>query len=217
MKKNQRGFTLLEVLFAVSILSLVVTVIYASFSGAARNVKEAEAIRDRTDMARTLIARLSDDIANAYYKSPKDMIFYGKQTTQETDKPRLDNLSLTTLTNWRRPASRETDLWEVGYRFDEKPDGSGKVLVRREKREFAQDNKPLEGGTDMEITDQVRELRLRYSSGLVSAGTTSLTWEDEWDSRVKGFPPKIVEIRLLLENGNPYLTLVDVGYWEVRH
>lgn len=211
MKKNQRGFTLLEVLLAVGILSLVVTVIFAAFSGSARNVEQAEAIRDRTDLARTLIARLSDDIANAYYNPlMKETIFYGKQSTQETDKPRLDSLSLTTLTNWRTPDSRETDLWELGYRFEEKPDGSGSVMVRREKREFTKDNTPLEGGIDMEITDQVKELRLRYSSGLVSAGTNSLAWEDAWDSRAKGLP-KVVEIRLVLEDGTPYLTLVQVG------
>ena len=209
---HSNGFTLLEVLLAMGILSLVVTVIFASFSGAARNVQEAETIRDRTDLARTLIAKLSDDIANAYYNpSMKDMtVFYGKRSTEETDKPRYDSISLTTLTNWRKPDSRETDLWELGYRFEERSDGTGTIMIRREKRELAKDNKPLEGGTDMEITGQVRELRLRYSNGLVSTGTNTLKWEDEWDSRTKGLP-KVVEIRLVLENGNPYLTLVQVG------
>lgn len=208
--RHSKGFTLLEVLLAVGILSLVVTVIYSSFSGAARNVKQAETIRDRTDLARTLIARLSDDIANAYYKpTMTETVFEGKPSTLETDKPRFDSLSLTTLTNWRKPDSKETDLWEVGYRFEEKSDGTGTVMILREKRNLTKDIKPLEGGTDMEITDQVRELRLRYSSGIFSAGTTSLKWEDEWVK--KGGPPKLVEIRLVLEDGNPYLTLVQVG------
>ena len=40
------GFTLLEVLIAVAIMSGIVTVIYASFSTASRNVEQAEARRD---------------------------------------------------------------------------------------------------------------------------------------------------------------------------
>ncbi|HET7317853.1 MAG TPA: prepilin-type N-terminal cleavage/methylation domain-containing protein, partial [Nitrospirota bacterium] len=49
---NSQGFTLLEVLIAVAIMSAIVTVIYASFSTASRNVQQAEEIRDSADLAR---------------------------------------------------------------------------------------------------------------------------------------------------------------------
>ena len=63
---HSKGFTLLEVLLAMAILAVIMTVIYASFSTAGNNVEQAERLRDETDIARTLIARLSADIANAY-------------------------------------------------------------------------------------------------------------------------------------------------------
>jgi len=198
------GFTLLEVLMAMSILAVIVTVIYMSFSTTGRNVEQAEARRDSTDLARTLIAKLSDDIANAYYNSSmKETVFEAQQSTTTEDEPRFDSIALTTLTNWRKPDSIEMDLWEVGYRFEDRLDGNGKVLIRREKREINEVSPPLEGGTDYEVTDQITELRLRYYDGS--------TWSDEWHSNSKRKKPTAVEIRLILADGSSYLTHVDAG------
>ena len=112
------GFTLLEVLLAMAILSVILTVVYASFSTAGRNIEQAETIRDETDIARTLIARLSIDIANAYLMSnviepSVPTRFYGKKEEREgvigtgDRKIRHDSINLTTLTNWRKRDSKE--------------------------------------------------------------------------------------------------------------
>jgi len=198
------GFTLLEVLMAMSILTVIVTVIYMSFSTTGRNVEQAEARRDSADLARTLIAKLSDDIANAYYNSSmKETVFDAKPSTTTENEPRFDGIALTTLTNYRKTDSKEMDLWEVGYRFEDRLDGKGKVLIRREKREINKDSIPLEGGTDYEVTDQIAELRLRYYDGS--------TWSDEWHSSSKLKKPTSVEIRLTLADGSSFLTSVDAG------
>ena len=209
--RNQKsnGFTLIEVFLAMAILAIVMTVIYTSFSAAGRDVEQAETIRDETDMARTLISRISDDIANAYvnrnmnYSAPIT-IFDGKEDEVENggEKGRHDSITLTTLTNWRKPDSKEMELWEVGYFFEEKPDGSGYTLFRREKRELSKDVPALEGGIDYEITDRVESLQLRYYNGS--------TWTDAWDKSLSKVPTA-VEITLTLDTGKVYVTQVDVG------
>lgn len=203
-----QGFTLIEALLAMAILALVMTMVYASFSTAGRNVEQAEAVRDDTDLARTLIARMSADIANAYcnQQMQEKTFFYGKKEEADVGgtRRRFDTLGLTTLTNWRRPDTKETDLWEVGYFFQEKADGKGQVLMRREKRELSKDVAPLEGGTEYELTDRLEELNIRYSSN-------GSTWADDWD-RKNGCDgdklPRAVEITLRLQGDRIYRTTV---------
>ena len=204
--RQSEGFTLIEVLLAMAILAVVVTVVYTVFSTSSANAQRAEAIRDETDLARTLMSRMSDDITNAYCGTGLiGTFFYGKGEEVETGggKFRHDSVSLTTLTNWRKPDSKETDLWEVGYGFEEKSDGSGYVLVRREKRELSTDVSPLEGGVEYEITDKVSELQLRYYDGT--------NWVDAWDRKAgcsQSNLPQAVEISLTLDSGSVFVTQV---------
>ena len=206
---KSKGFTLLEVLLAMAILAVTLTGIYMSFSTAGRNVEQAEAIRDETDVARSLIARITDDIANAYVNrnmnfSARITIFDGIKEEIESsgEKRRHDSITLTTLTNWRKPDSKEMELWEVGYFFREKPDGSGYTLFRREKRELSKDVPALEGGVEYEITDQVDGLQFRYYDGS--------NWADAWDKSLNKVPAA-VEVALTLATGKVYVTQVDVG------
>jgi prepilin-type N-terminal cleavage/methylation domain-containing protein len=197
------GFTLLEILLAVSILAIILAAIYTSFSTAARNVEQAETIRDSTDLARTLVAKISDDVANVYVKSSlKYTAFRGKKEEAGTGggSIRHDSISMTTLTNWRRLDSKEMELWEVGYFFKEKPDGTGFVMMRREKRELSNDVPVGEGGVEYQITDRIESLQFRYNTG-------GDTWTDEWSRRDL---PKIVEIALMLDSGMTYTSRVEV-------
>jgi prepilin-type N-terminal cleavage/methylation domain-containing protein len=203
---RSEGFTLLEVMLSVAILSVIVTVIYASFSTAESSVKQAEEIRDQTDLARTLITRLSDDIHDAYCDATGRTIFNGRK--QETDtgdiKRRLDSIELTTLTNSRTRNSKETDLWLVGYFFKEKPDGSGSILMRKEKRDLSGTESLLEGVTEYEITDRVDELHLAYFK-------SSYPMLEEFGSLNKCELPRIVAITIAFDDGSVYSTKVSVG------
>ncbi|MFA5073832.1 MAG: type II secretion system protein [Nitrospirota bacterium] len=209
MKHNEHGFTLLEIILALSILAVLITTVYMSFSTAGKNVEEAEAIRDNTDMARTLIAKISADIQNAYCGNLASgkTVFYGKkrEVQKEGETRRLDSLYMTTLTNWRKPDSKETELNEVGYFFKEKLNDDRFTLMRHEKRELKNEVPPLEGGNEYELTGQVRELRFRYLQ------RTMMVDEIGSSSPCTKLMAKAVEISLTLENGEHYTTLVEVG------
>jgi prepilin-type N-terminal cleavage/methylation domain-containing protein len=206
--KRQIGFTLLEVLIALGIMSVIMTVIYTSFSTAGRNVEQAEARRDLNDLARTLMMKLSDDIANAYVnplwkKAPT--IFRGKKVLPDpvNEKIRQDEIYLTTKTDpvSHTFGSKEIDLWEVGYYFKQKPEGAGFVLMRKEKRELSEDSPVLEGGVEYALTDRVTSLQFRYHNGF--------SWADEWSNTA--IMPYFVEIAFMLDDGSSYITQVDIA------
>ncbi len=201
--RDASGFTLIEVVLALAILALAASVLYASFSTTSTNVDVAEALREDTDLARTILMRLSHDIVNAYCNSGvQETFFYAKKEEVQTpDGPkRMDSLYLTTMTNTRRPGTEETDLWEVGYFFKEKPDGSGYVLMRREKREIRKDSPPLEGGEEYPVTDKIDGLELSSYYGS--------KWRDEVGGPDKCIRPEAVRVTLSLYGGKIYTTAV---------
>jgi len=203
---NSGGFTLLEVLLAMAILAIIVTAIYGSFATAGRSVEQAEAVRDSADLARTLLARMTGDITNAWCRAgTTGTLFYGKKEEPEVEgnKVRKDSLALSTRTNWRRPGTKEMDLWTVGYFFRERPDGSGYVLMRRERRTLEPgEGIPIEE-TEYEITDQVESLRIRYTR-------EGRTWVDDFGGAASCDRPAAAEITLVMADGSVYLTQVDV-------
>ncbi len=199
-----RGFTLVEVLLALAITAVILTVVYMSFSSAGVSVDHAEAVRDETDLARTLIERIQTDLTNAYCRSGgKDQFFYGKKEEHEVDgnNVRLDRLSLSTLTNWRRPNSKESKLWDVGYFFKERPEGGGYVMMRSEKH-ITNDETTQEEPTEYEITDQVASLQLRYWDG------SKFSDENDVGSTTTCAQPRpdAVEITLKMKDGSVFTT-----------
>jgi hypothetical protein len=133
--------------------------------------------------------------------------FLGKKEEAEVEgkKVRRDGLSLSTRTNWRRPGTKEMDLWTVGYFFRERPDGSGYVLMRKERRSLEVVNGALAGETEYEVTDQVESLRLRYTSD-------GRSWQDDLGGAETCMRPAAAEITLVMADGTAYRTLVRSGY-----
>jgi general secretion pathway protein J len=204
---HSRGFTLLEVLLALAILAVVMTVIYSAFSAAGTSVDHAEAVRDETDLARTLIARMTTDLTNGYCRSVSEgQFFYGK--TEEHDiagtSSRLDRLALTTLTNWRPPNSKESEIWAVGYFFREKPDGSGYVMMRSEKH-ITNDEATQEEAKEYEITDEVAGLQIRYWDGSKFVDKEEVGGTESCASQEKA-----VEITLTMNDGRIFMTDISL-------
>lgn len=60
--RRRQGFTLLEILVAILILGIVMTTVYASFSGTSRIIREAEGDTEAYGTARTVLDRLARDL-----------------------------------------------------------------------------------------------------------------------------------------------------------
>jgi general secretion pathway protein J len=63
---NTKGFTLMEILMAMFIFTLVLSMLYISYTGTVRNMEEVESQSALYGMARIAIERMMDDLASAY-------------------------------------------------------------------------------------------------------------------------------------------------------
>ena len=63
---DTRGFTLIEILIAVSILAVVLSTIFASYTGTFSIIEETESQADIYGMARIAMERIQEDLESAY-------------------------------------------------------------------------------------------------------------------------------------------------------
>jgi prepilin-type N-terminal cleavage/methylation domain-containing protein len=197
-RRAQRAFTLLEVLVALSIMSLIMVTAYTSLNATLR-------ARDQLDNE-ARVARLGPEILDMIERDlrriwlldiEENRVFKGESRT--IDGEPADSLSfLTTVDSSlvRRVDEREvpSDLCETGYRLrrsDTLPD----VMELWRRESYHVDEKPLEDGVYELVHDRIVAFQVRYRADLDEHGELIM----DWDASVLHRLPALVEIELALE------------------
>jgi general secretion pathway protein J len=187
---TKAGFTLLEVVIAVGILVVILTVVYNTFNSSMKAFTEMETRGDAYAQARVVLNRMSEEIGSIYMSAENRNTGLLGEDREEDNLP-FDSLHFTSLSHvrWTRD-SKESELCEIGY-YPEKDEGTGEsFLLRRE--DWNVDGTLEEGGRPMELAEGVDGINFRYNDGQ--------EWADEWDSRIKGGLPTAVEILLVMSD-----------------
>ena len=206
---RQRGFTLIEILIAVLILGIVLTTVYASYTGTFRIIQETETDAELYGMARTTLERMSRDLeAAAPWKGA--LTFLAKPYS-------LGKLEFTHLT-FRSAAhiafsekEAQAGIAVIGYTIEEGTEKEGYVLLRSDslRRDPAKEESPTGG---FPVCDRIETLTYRFYD---TTGKEYETWDSGGDGEAqKKKAPAMVEIRLGLvnekdrEHPHPFMTRV---------
>ena len=209
--KSTGGFTLMEVLIAITILAIVLAIVYGSFVQTRRVISSAEASVSELRGVRAAFNRLTRDI---------NMAFVTKPPGSNTDNPTIfvgtddyaygyanDSIDFTAFSNnIRKKDAKESDQMEVGYYIKRNFEGKS-VLMKREKRRV--DSSPLYGGKSFEISEDIVGLNFRFLE--------KETWLDNWDSRVSNtLIPEAVEITIIIKDikevERSYRTIIEIPF-----
>jgi len=187
------GFTLVEILLAVALLSIIMTVMYSAFHTMGRVMRRTEQTKDTYQGARLILSRMRQDLSCAYFSPErKNFIFRGEDLSGRSgDADELTFVTAGHVISGRDAA--EGDLAEVSYYLDENNPG---ILVRREDVSPDEDERLKLGGTLDILGKDVVGLNLRYFDGAetsarpVGGSTSELdetleeedAWKDEWHS-----------------------------------
>ncbi len=204
VRRGQRGLTLLEVLVAAAILSLVATMIWVSFDQSAKMRTRLTERQEHDHYARIAMTRITRDLRAAFLSLHVNQdqrlaavmtLFKGRPGTGGAQ------LDFTTFTHRRlHRGAHEGDASEVGYKLmehvgDDNPGGMD--LVRRESARI--DNDPERGGVLDVLVPGVRSFEVRFFDEVTSQ------WVDSWDStQATGQPgrlPERVRVTLTVEEG----------------
>ncbi len=179
MIRDTSGFTLTEVLIAITILAVISGIIYNVITTVSIT---AYRFSDRSGYhraVRLLSERVSSDIESAYF-SPID-----KWTAFEG---RSDSIQFTlkTADEDRYPLG----IREAGFRFDQ---STGALMMRTDD---LSDSDPLAGGVERVILRGVSRFSIEYFDN-----ETGL-WSGSWSAKDTGKLPRLIRIRAALNDGN---------------
>ncbi len=188
---SDEGFTLLEVLLAIVIGVIILTVLYASFF---QVLKAKDSVEDTLELyheTSIVFSKITEDLQAAY---PRGMVY--SDTTSAASLPYFigkkegdhATLSFTSLSREPNTNSKDSDQAEISYYLEPIPNSALFFLMRRENPSIGTDS----GSTQYPISERVVEFKVAYVSG---SGELIV---DEWDSTQTGSLPKAVEIELTM-------------------
>ena len=193
------GFTLIEVMTAVTILAIMATVAFTIVFGAVKRSRHIDRRVELGTEAAAIVNLISEDLRGAFVREGVVPFFLGIDNFKAEDP--ADGFSL--LTTAVLPVNPEIPaggVGEVEYSIIEGENGTH-LLLRREQIPA---RAPYdEGGNAIEITDRVKSLNLSFSDGE--------DWFERWDTEsaaehAAGNLPRQVRIELVLEDGDLSVT-----------
>lgn len=183
---SARGFTLVEVLVAISILAILLTSVYGIFSSVSLARERLDADSAEFHRARVLFDRLGRELRGTYYQPRgRDLVFSGNSTDEGAVELELTTTAVSPLSQTGSGIAR------VHYLLveDQEDAAKGRVLMRSEYPVHEQADEDTAGM--MRLVPGIEAMSLRfYAKG---------QWQTSWDGTTAGLPEQ-VEIALQLHS-----------------
>lgn len=212
------GFTLLEILIAVAIIAVIVSMLYGSYFATARSTEAYDAAMEISGQARQALAQMARQIRCAYAPQsvhkveqkqqasgmlgqslpPEKLTLHNESLTEKVpnyftggvDGSAGEVLQFVTTVDSSVGLQLSNGLLEVVYRFDK-----SRRLLSSSRQRFVE---KLEGAADRRdwqpVLAGVERLELTFYDGQ--------NWLNKWDFRDKCRPPLAVKIDIICEDKN---------------
>jgi prepilin-type N-terminal cleavage/methylation domain-containing protein len=177
---RQVGFTLIEVMLALTLFALLGTILYGAISLGHRAVEKTEASFEKNQKLRSAVDLLGTYIRSSYpYRlSPQDpTLFYSGEETE------LSFVSAVSLTMGGR------GLAKIHLSWDGQDDGTGVLQVEEQVPMRVSDDS---GGytNSIVLTDQIAGFRLTY----LDPQNEKQDWVERWDPAERKTLPRAVRL-----------------------
>lgn len=195
---REKGFTLVEILIAVSLVSIIFSFVFGVLTSNLEVSQKAERQMEIAHTGRFFIGRITGDLIAASLMPNSGVgSFIGKDVYR--DGKSKDELFFTAFTRSYLTLLPPVDQSEIGYYFELLDGGAGK-LMRRESDVI--DSQVETGGESYQLSDRVEEMTIRYLAGE--------GWVDSWDSTTTASLPKAVSVEITItdENGSHFFSTI---------
>ncbi|HTN43316.1 MAG TPA: type II secretion system protein GspJ [Nitrospiria bacterium] len=189
------GFTLLELLIALGIAVVLVTLLYETFNAVLRSTQIVDQESEIDQMVRVSMERMTSELRSAYWRPSSDagsasvFLFDGEDGTGGAQP--ADTLRFTTLSHALASAGNtDPSVSIVEYALIPDQETDTAVLMHRE--ETSPLSPSVNSLEEYELGESVIGLNFRYFDGQ--------DWWDQWNDADKKKLPKAVEIQLIIKD-----------------
>jgi general secretion pathway protein J len=179
VRRRESGFTLLEVMLAITIMSFMTALLWGSFSRTAQIKQRTEAGQDRVHAARVALMRITREIEMAYMSNSFN-IGLQERRTMFIGAPHadFDELRFSWFGHQRlRADSAESDTAVVMYYTEPDPiDRHAINLIRRETRRLEQKDPKTIPGEAYILCPGVTRVKFQYYD------YKKKEWKEEWNT-----------------------------------
>ncbi len=168
MNKGQLGFTMMEIVVAVSLLAMLGIIVSTATSSILGAIQDTKTMQDYYHTARVALGRMEREIGMAYLSKHQ-----GEFRVTKTLFQGKGNSLMFTYMGHRRMThnARESDEGVVEYKVDRDTDGTY-ALIRREKTIV--DSSPQKGGQRMVLARNVKSVKFSYWD------MDKESWQSDW-------------------------------------
>lgn len=194
---TDRGFTLIEVLIAVFVGSIVLTILYASFFQVMKAKERVEQELELYHESRVVMSKMTTDLATAFERGivtseSQDSVYRYFEGSKEGD---FSTLTFTSLSRIPTPDAKESDQTEISYFVEPIANSELFALMRRDNPRMEAET----GGIQYPLSERIVGFTLSY----VGSSELDLENEDitlEWDSNNTQSLPDAVNINLIMRS-----------------
>lgn len=196
--RSRAGFSLLEVMIAVTVLAMIAVMTWSAISQTVRSKEIVSARLDRHHALTAALERMSRELSMAFISAqvnPTESLVHAQTCFIGRDRGRGDRIDFTSFSHQRLFAdAHESDQNELSYFLTDDPENRGQmVLVRREQNRI--DDDPQRGGRIEILVEDVTGFELEYLD------PADQRWVTEWDTtNLTGQPNRLpAQVKIILE------------------
>lgn len=216
-KSSTDGFSLLEILVATAVSSIILLLVYTAHRSIMISINDMTGIADFYEHVNLAVNRLNEDISSAFYdRYNKKLSFIGENDYSGMSNGKINfvcvdhnEFFVKGKLNIPYPVS---DIKEIGYYLvrQDVPDEKGNYLynlARREEKHY--DDDPLSGGEESIMLENLEDIKFEFR--------IRNRWTDKWDSRKYRKFPAAVKTTMKIRNyrGNTeefvFVSFINMG------
>ncbi len=187
---DESGFTLIEMLVAVAVSSVILLMVYTAYNSVIKTVNYGRTVSSYYQQLNHILNRIDSDLSALYWKDGNsklqlESIFNGKYSILSFVTAEYRDYRI-----FPSPVSQYpvTDIHETGYYLTQKPGDKNYTLIR--KTDIHYDDSFSEGGFEEDLLSQVVSLKFEFQY--------RSDWSDNWNTADQKRIPKAVKTTLEL-------------------